>query len=140
MLRGSGVEWDLRSMQPYEVYDRVDFDVPVGTNGDSYDRYLVRIAEMRESNRIIRQCVNWLRNNPGPVIVENHKVAPPRRERMKTGMEDLIHHFKLFTEGMHVPEGEAYAAIEHPTGEFGIYMVSAEIGRASCRERVWQYG
>src|SRR3546814_7601988 len=116
MLRGSGVEWDLRRMQPYEVYDRVDFDVPVGTNGDSYDRYLVRIAAIRESNRIIRQCVNWLRNNPGPVIVENHTVAPHRRERMKTGMEDLIHHFKLFTEGMHVPEGEAYAAIEHPKG------------------------
>jgi len=124
MLRGSGVEWDLRKMQPYEVYDRLEFDIPVGTNGDCYDRYLVRIAEMRESNRIISQCVNWLRNNPGPVIVENHKVAPPSRERMKTGMEDLIHHFKLFTEGMHVPEGEAYAGIEHPKGEFGIYIVS----------------
>jgi NADH-quinone oxidoreductase subunit D len=124
MLRGSGVEWDLRKKQPYEVYDRVEFDIPVGTNGDCYDRYLVRVAEMRESNRIIAQCVNWLRNNPGPVIVDNHKVAPPRRERMKTGMEDLIHHFKLFTEGMHVPEGEVYASIEHPKGEFGIYMVS----------------
>uniref|UniRef100_UPI0033418BF5 NADH-quinone oxidoreductase subunit D n=1 Tax=Castellaniella defragrans TaxID=75697 RepID=UPI0033418BF5 len=124
MLRGSGVEWDLRKHQPYEVYDRVDFDIPVGVNGDCYDRYLVRIAEMRESNRIIRQCVEWLRNNPGPVIVDSHKVAPPKRERMKTGMEDLIHHFKLFTEGMHVPEGEAYAGIEHPKGEFGIYMVS----------------
>ena len=124
MLRGSGVEWDLRKMQPYEVYDRVDFDVPVGRNGDSYDRYLVRIAEMRESNRIIRQCVQWLRNNPGPVITDNHKVAPPSRERMKTGMEDLIHHFKLFSEGMHVPTGEVYAGVEHPKGEFGIYMVS----------------
>ena len=124
MLRGSGVEWDLRRMQPYEVYDRMDFDIPVGTNGDCYDRYLVRIAEMRESNRIIRQCVEWLRNNPGPVIVDNHKVAPPPRERMKTGMEDLIHHFKLFTEGMHVPKGESYAAVEHPKGEFGIYMLS----------------
>jgi NADH-quinone oxidoreductase subunit D len=124
MLRGSGVEWDLRRNQPYEVYDRLDFDIAVGTNGDCYDRYLVRIAEMRESNRIIRQCVEWLRNNPGPVIVSNHKVAPPSRERMKTGMEDLIHHFKLFTEGMHVPAGETYAAVEHPKGEFGIYMVS----------------
>jgi NADH-quinone oxidoreductase subunit D len=124
MLRGSGVEWDLRKKQPYEVYDRVQFDIPVGTNGDCYDRYLVRVAEMRESNRIIAQCVNWLRNNPGRVIVENHKVAPPSRERMKTGMEDLIHHFKLFTEGMHVPAGEVYAGIEHPKGEFGIYMVS----------------
>lgn len=124
MLRGSGVEWDLRRMQPYEVYDRLEFDIPVGVNGDCYDRYLVRIAEMRESNRIIRQCVEWLRNNPGPVIVENHKVAPPRRERMKFGMEDLIHHFKLFTEGMHVPAGETYAGVEHPKGEFGIYMIS----------------
>lgn len=124
MLRGSGVEWDLRKMQPYEVYDRVEFDIPVGRNGDSYDRYLVRIAEMRESNRIIRQCVHWLRNNPGPVITDNHKVAPPSRERMKTGMEDLIHHFKLFSEGMHVPTGEVYAGVEHPKGEFGIYLVS----------------
>ena len=124
MLRGSGVEWDLRKNQPYEVYDRLDFDIPVGVNGDCYDRYLVRIGEMRESNRIIRQCIEWLRNNPGPVITGNHKVAPPSRERMKTGMEDLIHHFKLFTEGMHVPAGEAYAAVEHPKGEFGIYMVS----------------
>ncbi|HCN73278.1 NADH-quinone oxidoreductase subunit D [Neopusillimonas maritima] len=124
MLRGSGVEWDLRRTQPYEVYDRLDFDIPVGVNGDSYDRYLVRVAEMRESNRIIRQCVEWLRNNPGPVIVDNHKVAPPSREEMKTGMEDLIHHFKLFSEGMHVPRGEAYSAVEHPKGEFGIYMIS----------------
>ena len=124
MLRGSGVEWDIRKNAPYEVYDRLDFDVPVGTNGDCYDRYLCRVAEMRESNRIIRQCVEWLRNNPGPVIVDNYKVAPPPRERMKTGMEDLIHHFKLFTEGMHVPEGETYASVEHPKGEFGIYMIS----------------
>ncbi|HLR12679.1 MAG TPA: NADH-quinone oxidoreductase subunit D [Burkholderiaceae bacterium] len=124
MLRGSGVEWDLRRMQPYAAYDRVEFDVPVGVNGDSYDRYLVRIAELRESNRIIRQCLEWLRNNPGPVIVDNHKIAPPSREKMKTGMEDMIHHFKLFSEGFQVPEGEAYAAVEHPKGEFGIYMVS----------------
>ena len=124
MLRGSGIEWDLRKNAPYEVYDRMEFDVPVGTNGDCYDRYLCRVAEMRESNRIIRQCVEWLRNNPGPVIVDNYKVAPPPRERMKAGMEDLIHHFKLFTEGMAVPAGESYAAVEHPKGEFGIYMVS----------------
>lgn len=124
MLRGSGVEWDLRRNQPYEVYDRLDFNIPVGVNGDCYDRYLVRIAEMRESNRIIRQCIEWLRNNPGPVITGNHKVAPPSREGMKTSMEDLIHHFKLFTEGMHVPAGEVYAGVEHPKGEFGIYMIS----------------
>ncbi|MBM3116296.1 NADH-quinone oxidoreductase subunit D [Jeongeupia naejangsanensis] len=124
MLRGSGVAWDLRKKQPYEVYDKLDFDIPVGINGDCYDRYLVRIEEMRQSNRIIKQCVKWLRENPGPVITDNNKVAPPSRESMKSNMEDLIHHFKLFTEGMHVPEGEAYAAVEHPKGEFGIYMVS----------------
>jgi len=124
MLRGSGVEWDLRKTQPYEVYDLVDFDIPVGRNGDSYDRYLVRVEEMRQSNHIIRQCVEWLRNNPGPVIVDNFKVAPPSRVGMKSNMEELIHHFKLFTEGMHVPEGEAYAAVEHPKGEFGIYLVA----------------
>ena len=124
MLRGSGVAWDLRKNQPYEVYDLVDFDIPVGRNGDSYDRYLVRVEEMRQSNRIIRQCVEWLRNNPGPVMTDNHKVAPPSRVDMKSNMEELIHHFKLFTEGMHVPEGECYAAVEHPKGEFGIYLVS----------------
>ena len=124
MLRGSGVEWDLRKKQPYEVYDRMDFDIPVGTNGDCYDRYLVRIEEMRQSNRIVKQCIDWLRKNPGPVIVDNHKVAPPDRLSMKQNMEELIHHFKLFTEGMHVPAGEAYAAVEHPKGEFGIYLVS----------------
>jgi len=124
MLRGSGVEWDLRKKQPYEVYDRMEFDIPVGVNGDCYDRYLVRIEEMRQSNRIIKQCVDWLRKNPGPVMTDSYKVAPPSRVGMKTNMEDLIHHFKLFTEGMHVPEGEAYAAIEHPKGEFGIYLVS----------------
>jgi len=124
MLRGSGVAWDLRKKQPYEVYDRMQFAIPVGKNGDSYDRYLVRMAEMRESNKIIKQCVDWLRANPGPVMVENPKVAPPKREVMKSSMEGLIHHFKLFSEGMHVPAGEAYAAIEHPKGEFGIYLVS----------------
>ncbi len=124
MLRGSGVEWDLRKKQPYEVYDRLDFDIPVGVNGDCYDRYLVRIEEMRQSVRILRQCIAWLRANPGPVMTDNHKVAPPSRVEMKANMEELIHHFKLFTEGMHVPEGEAYAAVEAPKGEFGIYLVS----------------
>jgi NADH-quinone oxidoreductase subunit D len=124
MLRGSGVEWDLRKKQPYEVYDLLDFDIPVGRNGDSYDRYLVRVEEMRQSNRIIRQCIEWLRKHPGPVIIDNHKIAPPARVDMKSGMEDLIHHFKLFTEGFHVPPGETYAAVEHPKGEFGIYLVS----------------
>jgi NADH-quinone oxidoreductase subunit D len=124
MLRGSGVEWDLRKKQPYEVYDRLDFDIPVGVNGDSYDRYLIRMEEFRQSNRIIKQCVDWLRNNPGPVIATDSKIAPPSREGMKQDMEALIHHFKLFTEGFHVPAGEAYAAVEHPKGEFGIYLVS----------------
>ena len=124
MLRGSGIEWDLRKKQPYEVYDKLDFDIPVGVNGDSYDRYLVRMEEMRQSNCIIAQCVKWLRANPGPVMSDNHKVAPPSRVDMKTNMEELIHHFKLFTEGIHVPAGEAYAAVEHPKGEFGIYLIS----------------
>ena len=124
MLRGSGVAWDIRKKQPYEVYDRMDFDIPVGVNGDCYDRYLVRMEEMRQSNRIIKQCVDWLRKNPGPVISDNHKVSPPSRMDMKSNMEELIHHFKLFTEGFHVPAGEAYAAVEHPKGEFGIYLLS----------------
>ncbi|MCK9989332.1 MAG: NADH-quinone oxidoreductase subunit D [Rugosibacter sp.] len=124
MLRGSGVEWDLRKKQPYEVYERMAFDIPVGVNGDCYDRYLVRMEEMRQSNRIVKQCISWLRANPGPVIVDNHKAAPPSRERMKGNMEELIHHFKLFTEGMHVPVGEVYAAVEHPKGEFGVWAVS----------------
>ena len=124
MLRGSGIEWDLRKKQPYEVYDRMEFDVPVGVNGDTYDRYLCRIEEMRQSNRIVKQCIKWLRENSGPVMVDNHKVAPPARREMKLSMEELIHHFKLFTEGMHVPEGEAYAAIEHPKGEFAVYFIS----------------
>ncbi len=124
MLRGSGIEWDLRKKQPYAVYDKVDFDIPVGTSGDSYDRYLVRIEEMRQSNRIIKQCINWLRNNPGPVMSSDHKVAPPSRTEMKEDMEALIHHFKLVSEGFSMPEGEAYAAVEHPKGEFGIYFVS----------------
>ena len=124
MLRGSGVEWDLRKKQPYEVYDQMEFDIPVGVSGDCYDRYLVRIEEMRQSNRIVKQCIQWLRGNPGAVITDNHKIAPPSRVEMKQNMEELIHHFKLFTEGFHVPEGEAYAAVEAPKGEFGIYLVS----------------
>jgi NADH-quinone oxidoreductase subunit D len=124
MLRGSGIAWDLRKTQPYETYADLDFDVPVGVNGDCYDRYLVRMEEFRQSNHIIKQCIKWLRANPGPVISSDNKVAPPNREGMKENMEDLIHHFKLFTEGFHVPSGEAYAAVEHPKGEFGIYMIS----------------
>jgi NADH-quinone oxidoreductase subunit D len=124
MLRGSGIAWDLRKKQPYEVYHLMDFDIPIGRNGDCYDRYLVRMEEMRQSNRIIRQCVSWLRDNPGPVMTDDHKVAPPSRVDMKSNMEELIHHFKLFTEGMHVPPGEVYAGVEHPKGEFGIYLVS----------------
>ena len=124
MLRGSGIEWDVRKKQPYEVYDQLDFDIPVGVEGDCYDRYLCRIEEMRQSNRIVKQCIEWLRKNPGPVISSDHKVAPPPRERMKGNMEELIHHFKLFTEGMHVPAGEVYAPVEHPKGEFGVYAVS----------------
>jgi NADH-quinone oxidoreductase subunit D len=124
MLRGSGVPWDLRKKQPYAVYDKMEFNIPVGTNGDCYDRYLVRVQEMREANKIIRQCIAWLRENPGPVITDNHKIAPPSREEMKANMEELIHHFKLFTEGMHVPPGESYAAVEHPKGEFGVYIIS----------------
>ena len=124
MLRGSGVVWDLRKNQPYEIYDKLDFAIPVGKNGDSYDRYLVRMQEMREANKIMAQCIAWLKANPGPVIIDDHKIAPPTRTEMKTNMEALIHHFKLFTEGMHIPPSEAYAAVEHPKGEFGIYMVS----------------
>ena len=124
MLRGSGVPWDLRKKQPYAVYDRMDFDIPVGLTGDCYDRYLVRVEEMRQSNRIIEQCIEWLRANPGPVITANHKVAPPTREEMKENMEELIHHFKLFSEGIHVPAGEVYAAVEAPKGEFGVYAIS----------------
>jgi NADH-quinone oxidoreductase subunit D len=124
MLRGSGVAWDLRKKQPYEVYHLMDFDIPIGVNGDCYDRYLVRIEEMRQSARIIKQCVQWLRANPGPVMLEDHKLTPPSRAEMKGDMESLIHHFKHFTEGYCVPAGEAYAAVEHPKGEFGIYLVS----------------
>ncbi len=124
MLRGSGVAWDLRKKQPYAAYDKVDFDIPIGTNGDSYDRYLVRVEEFRQSARIIKQCVNWLRDNPGPVIISDHKVAPPARADMKDDMEALIHHFKLFTEGYCPPEGEVYFPVEAPKGEFACYIIS----------------
>ena len=124
MLRGSGVPWDLRDAQPYEVYDKLTFNVPVGKEGDCYDRYLVRMAELRESNNLIKQCVKWLKENEGPVMIDNHKVSAPPRVDMKSNMEELIHHFKLFTEGFHVPRGECYCAVEHPKGEFGVYLVS----------------
>ncbi|HHI75769.1 MAG TPA: NADH-quinone oxidoreductase subunit D [Gammaproteobacteria bacterium] len=124
MLRGSGIAWDLRKKQPYAAYDQVDFDIPVGTNGDCYDRYLVRVEELRQSARIIKQCVAWLRQNPGPVMIDDHKIAPPKRAEMKQSMEALIHHFKLFTEGYCPPEGEVYAAVEAPKGEFGVYLIS----------------
>ena len=124
MLRGSGVEWDLRKKQPYAVYDELDFSIPVGKTGDSYDRYLVRMEEMYQSTDIINQCVEWLRNNPGPVIVDDPKVVFPKRKDMKTDMEAMIHQFKLATEGYCVPAGEVYVAIEHPKGEFGCYLVS----------------
>ncbi len=124
MLRGSGVEWDLRKKQPYAVYDKMDFAIPVGRDGDCYDRYLVRVEEMRQSNRIIRQCVDWLKQNPGPIKSEDYRISTPPRAKMKTGMEEMIHHFKLFTEGFHLPKGEIYSAVEAPKGEFGIYMVS----------------
>ena len=122
MLRGSGIPWDLRKAQPYDVYEKMNFDVPIGKNGDCYDRYLVRVEEMRQSLRIITQCLDEMPN--GPVMVENHKIAPPRREEMKQSMEALIHHFKLYTEGYHVPEGETYTAVEAPKGEFGVYLIS----------------
>lgn len=124
MLRGSGIAWDLRKKQPYAAYSKLDFKIPIGTNGDCYDRYLVRVQEMRQSNEIIKQCVSWLKNNPGPVAIDDHKIVPPHRVDMKSNMEALIHHFKLFTEGFSVPVGEAYAAVEHPKGEFGVYLVS----------------
>ncbi len=124
MLRGSGVEWDLRKKQSYAAYDKVDFDIPVGVEGDSYDRYLVRVEELRQSNRIIKQCVEWLRKNPGLVMVDDHKIGAPKRGDMKGDMESLIHHFKLFTEGYCTPPGEVYAAVEAPKGEFGCYIVS----------------
>lgn len=124
MLRGSGVAWDLRKKQPYEVYDRLDFAIPIGVNGDCYDRYLVRVNEMRQSVHLIRQCVEWLRQNPGPVMLKDYKIVEPPRVEMKRDMEVMIHHFKLFSEGYCVPPGEVYTAIEHPKGEFGVYLIS----------------
>jgi len=124
MIRGSGVAWDLRKTQPYDVYDKMDFDIPVGVTGDCYDRYLVRVEEMRQSNEIIKQCIAWLRDNPGPVNVDDYKLTSPPRDVMKEDMEALIHHFKYFSEGYHVPAGEVYAAVEHPKGEFAVYLVS----------------
>jgi len=124
MLRGSGIEWDIRKNEPYSVYEKLEFDIPVGVTGDCYDRYLVRMEELRQSTRIISQCVKWLKTNSGPVMSDDHKVAPPKRGNMKDDMESMIHHFKLFTEGYCLPEGEIYSAVEHPKGEFGIYLVS----------------
>ncbi len=124
MLRGSGIAWDLRKKQPYAVYANLDFQIPVGSQGDCYDRYLVRVAELRQSTWLIKQCITWLRANPGPVTISNHKIVPPQRVAMKEDMESLIHHFKLFTEGYCLPVGEVYAAIEHPKGEFGIFLIS----------------
>jgi NADH dehydrogenase (ubiquinone) Fe-S protein 2 len=122
MLRGSGIRWDLRKTQPYEIYDQLDFDIPIGTNGDCFDRYLIRVEEMRQSLRIINQCINKIPK--GPIKVDDNKISPPSRAHMKQSMESLIHHFKLFTEGFTVPAGETYTALEAPKGEFGVYLVS----------------
>jgi NADH-quinone oxidoreductase subunit D len=126
MVRGSGAAWDLRKAQPYECYEEMEFDIPVGRNGDNYDRQVIRMEEMRESTKIMRQCVDKLMQeaNRGPVSMPNNKVVPPSRAEMKRSMEALIHHFKLYTEGYHVPAGEVYAAVEAPKGEFGVYLVS----------------
>ena len=126
MVRGSGAAWDLRKAQPYECYAEMDFDVPVGKNGDCFDRYLIRMEEMRQSVSIMRQCIAKLRSKDGqgPVMVADHKISPPRRADMKRSMEALIHHFKLYTEGFHVPAGEVYAAVEAPKGEFGVYLIA----------------
>jgi len=124
MVRGSGAAWDLRRAQPYECYSELEFDIPVGKNGDNYDRQVIRMEEMRQSVRIMRQCVDKLRKTPGSVTVDDHKIVPPRRDEMKRSMEALIHHFKLYTEGYHVPAGEVYAAVEAPKGEFGVYLVA----------------
>ena len=126
MVRGSGAAWDLRKAQPYECYAEMDFDIPVGKNGDCYDRYLIRMEEMRQSVRIMKQCIAKLRepDGQGPVVIADNKIAPPKRGEMKRSMEALIHHFKLYTEGVRVPEGEVYAAVEAPKGEFGVYLVA----------------
>jgi len=135
MLRGSDVAWDLRKSQPYEIYDELEFDIPVGKNGDCYDRYLCRMEEMRQSLHIMSQCIELLRKTPGPVLTEDGKVAPPRRGEMKRSMEALIHHFKLYTEGFHVPAGEVYACVEAPKGEFGVYLV-ADGGNKPYRAKI----
>ncbi len=122
MIRASGLPWDLRKSQPYEIYDQLDFDIPIGKHGDCYDRYLVRVAEMRESIKIIHQCLHKIPD--GPVMTDDYKVAPPPRAEMKRSMEAMIHHFKFYTEGFHVPAGEVYTAVEAPKGEFGVYLVS----------------
>jgi NADH-quinone oxidoreductase subunit D len=135
-LRGSGINYDIRKAMPYCIYDRLDFEVPLGQHGDTYDRYLVRMEEMRQAVRIMKQCCERLATEPGPVSVENHKMVPPRRGEMKDDMESLIHHFKLFTEGYCVPPGETYAAVEAPKGEFGVWLVSDGANkpyRVKCR-------
>jgi NADH-quinone oxidoreductase subunit D len=142
MLRGSGAPWDLRKSQPYEIYDELEFDIPVGRNGDCFDRYLIRIEEMRQSIHLMKQCIELLNmpENKGPVITLNHKVSPPRRDAMKNSMEALIHHFKLYTEGFHVPAGEVYAAVEAPKGEFGVYLVADGTNRPyRCKIRPPSY-
>jgi NADH-quinone oxidoreductase subunit D len=138
MLRASGLPWDLRKSQPYEVYDRMDFDIPVGRHGDCFDRYLVRMAEMRESLKIMTQCLEQMPD--GPIKYQDHKISPPTRAELKRSMEALIHHFKLYTEGFHVPEGESYAAVEAPKGEFGVYLVSDGTNRPyRCKIRATSY-
>jgi NADH-quinone oxidoreductase subunit D len=140
MLRGSGVAWDLRRNQPYECYDELEFDIPLGVNGDCYDRYLCRMEEMRQSLRIMRQCLELLRKTPGPVMVEDNKIAPPRRAEMKRSMEAMIHHFKLYTEGFKTPEGDVYAYVEAPKGEFGVYLVSDGTNKPyRCKVRAPSY-
>ncbi|MGB6348866.1 MAG: NADH-quinone oxidoreductase subunit D [Pseudolabrys sp.] len=126
MVRGSGAAWDLRKAQPYECYSELEFDIPIGKNGDCFDRYLIRMEEMRQSTKIMKQCLDKLRapSGQGPVAVDDHKIVPPKRDEMKRSMEALIHHFKLYTEGYHVPAGEVYAAVEAPKGEFGVYLVA----------------
>ncbi len=134
MIRGSGIAWDLRKSQPYEIYDQLDFDIPVGLNGDSYDRYLIRVEEMRQSVKLIKQCIEKMPE--GPIATDDPKIAPPKRSEMKHSMESLINHFKLFTEGYHVPAGEAYGAVEAPKGEFGVYVISDGSNRPHrCRVR-----
>ena len=138
MYKRQGVPWDLRRAQPYEIYPELEFDIPVGTNGDCYDRYLMRVEEMRQSTRIMVQCLNLL--EPGPVRVDDKKVTPPSRDEMKSDMESLIHHFKLFTEGFRTPPGEVYASVEAPKGEFGVYLVSDGTNRPyKCKIRAPGY-